>query len=290
MPIVVLVSAATAGIIYVSIGQVLEASARDIATAEAVELRGRAHGRHGRRPGRGPRGRRRHPRLAGRRRHRHRRDDDRRRRCARRWSTRGSCPARCGSPPSTSLPGLDDRGFAVAAADADPPRRAPLHRARRGGHPGRGRRAASLDGVRAHRRGRPGGAARRRDDLRRSARRCDRSSGCATRSRASSPPARRRCWRCRRVATSCPGWPRPSTRCWNGSGGPTSRGAPSSPMPGTSCAARSRRSGCCSTASPRTARLERAPAWWPSGPRRRWTASRCSSTTCSPWRRPTSAR
>ncbi len=40
MPIVVLVSAATAGIIYVSIGRVLEASARDIATAEAVELRG----------------------------------------------------------------------------------------------------------------------------------------------------------------------------------------------------------------------------------------------------------
>ncbi len=40
MPIVVLVSAATAGIIYYSVGQVLEASARDIAAAEAVELRG----------------------------------------------------------------------------------------------------------------------------------------------------------------------------------------------------------------------------------------------------------
>ena len=40
MPIVVLVSAATAGIIYISIGQVLEAAARDIATAQAVELRG----------------------------------------------------------------------------------------------------------------------------------------------------------------------------------------------------------------------------------------------------------
>ncbi|MFL6152601.1 MAG: sensor histidine kinase [Ornithinibacter sp.] len=39
MPIVILVSAATAGIIYVSIGQVLEASARDIAAAEALELR-----------------------------------------------------------------------------------------------------------------------------------------------------------------------------------------------------------------------------------------------------------
>lgn len=40
MPIVVLVSAATAGVIYYSVGQVLEASARDIAAAEAVELRG----------------------------------------------------------------------------------------------------------------------------------------------------------------------------------------------------------------------------------------------------------
>ncbi len=39
MPIVVLVSAAAAGIIYFSTGQVLEASARDIAAAEAVELR-----------------------------------------------------------------------------------------------------------------------------------------------------------------------------------------------------------------------------------------------------------
>jgi signal transduction histidine kinase len=39
MPIVVLVSAAAAGIIYVSIGRVLEASVRDIASAEAVELR-----------------------------------------------------------------------------------------------------------------------------------------------------------------------------------------------------------------------------------------------------------
>lgn len=39
MPIVVLVSAATAGIIYLSLEQVLEASAWDIATAEAAELR-----------------------------------------------------------------------------------------------------------------------------------------------------------------------------------------------------------------------------------------------------------
>jgi two-component system, OmpR family, sensor kinase len=39
MPIVILVSAATAGIVYLSLGQVLEASARDIATSEAAELR-----------------------------------------------------------------------------------------------------------------------------------------------------------------------------------------------------------------------------------------------------------
>src|SRR5690242_15196214 len=39
MPIVILVSAATAGIIYLSLGQVLEASARDIAASEAGELR-----------------------------------------------------------------------------------------------------------------------------------------------------------------------------------------------------------------------------------------------------------
>ena len=39
MPIVILVSAATAGIVYLSLGQVLEASARDIATSEASELR-----------------------------------------------------------------------------------------------------------------------------------------------------------------------------------------------------------------------------------------------------------
>ena len=39
MPIVVLVSAATAGIIYFSLSQVLEASAREMAAAEAAELR-----------------------------------------------------------------------------------------------------------------------------------------------------------------------------------------------------------------------------------------------------------
>jgi signal transduction histidine kinase len=39
MPIVILVSAATAGIVYFSLGQVLEASARDTAAAEAAELR-----------------------------------------------------------------------------------------------------------------------------------------------------------------------------------------------------------------------------------------------------------
>jgi len=39
MPIVILVSAAIAGIIYLSLGQVLEASARDIASSEAAQLR-----------------------------------------------------------------------------------------------------------------------------------------------------------------------------------------------------------------------------------------------------------
>ena len=39
MPIVILVSAATAGIVYFSLSQVLEASARDMAAAEASELR-----------------------------------------------------------------------------------------------------------------------------------------------------------------------------------------------------------------------------------------------------------
>ena len=39
MPVVVLVSAALAGVLYLSLGQVLEASARDIASAEAQELR-----------------------------------------------------------------------------------------------------------------------------------------------------------------------------------------------------------------------------------------------------------
>ena len=38
MPIVILVSAGTAGIIYLSLGQVLEASARDIAASEAAEV------------------------------------------------------------------------------------------------------------------------------------------------------------------------------------------------------------------------------------------------------------
>ncbi|PKW27583.1 sensor histidine kinase [Phycicoccus duodecadis] len=38
LPIVVLVSAALAGIVYVALGQVLEASARDVARAEAAEL------------------------------------------------------------------------------------------------------------------------------------------------------------------------------------------------------------------------------------------------------------
>ena len=40
MPVVLLVSAAIAGIIYLSLGQVLEASAREIAVAEVEELRG----------------------------------------------------------------------------------------------------------------------------------------------------------------------------------------------------------------------------------------------------------
>ena len=39
MPIVILVSAATAGIIYLSLSQVLESTARDIAASEAAELR-----------------------------------------------------------------------------------------------------------------------------------------------------------------------------------------------------------------------------------------------------------
>lgn len=39
MPIVILVSAATAGIIYLSLGQILEAAARDNAVSEAAELR-----------------------------------------------------------------------------------------------------------------------------------------------------------------------------------------------------------------------------------------------------------
>ena len=39
MPVVLLVSAAIAGMVYLSLGQVLEASARDIASAEARELR-----------------------------------------------------------------------------------------------------------------------------------------------------------------------------------------------------------------------------------------------------------
>ncbi|GGL33743.1 HAMP domain-containing histidine kinase [Phycicoccus endophyticus] len=39
MPVVLLISAALAGIVYLSLGQVLEASARDVAEAEVVELR-----------------------------------------------------------------------------------------------------------------------------------------------------------------------------------------------------------------------------------------------------------
>ncbi len=39
MPVVLLVSVAIAAVVYLSIGQVLEASARDVATAEAAELR-----------------------------------------------------------------------------------------------------------------------------------------------------------------------------------------------------------------------------------------------------------
>lgn len=46
LPIVVLVSAALAGIVYVALGQVLEASARDVARSEAAELQAdlRVHG------------------------------------------------------------------------------------------------------------------------------------------------------------------------------------------------------------------------------------------------------
>ncbi len=41
MPVVLLVSAALAGIVYLALGQVLEASARDVAQAEAVPWHGR---------------------------------------------------------------------------------------------------------------------------------------------------------------------------------------------------------------------------------------------------------
>ena len=54
MPIVILVSAATAGIIYLSLGQVLEASARDIAASEAAELRTDLTVAHASRTWRGP--------------------------------------------------------------------------------------------------------------------------------------------------------------------------------------------------------------------------------------------
>jgi signal transduction histidine kinase len=40
MPLVLLVSAAIAGVVYLSLGQVLEASARDVAESEVMELRG----------------------------------------------------------------------------------------------------------------------------------------------------------------------------------------------------------------------------------------------------------
>ena len=148
------------------------------------------------------------------------------------------------------------RGFAVAAADAPGARRPPLHRARGGADPGRDHRPRPVDGVRADR----GRSAWSRSSAPSrpspSVRRCARSSGCATRSRASPARGRRRCSRCLPAATSWPSSPRRSTGCSSGCAGPTPRAGPSSPMPGTSCAARSPRSGCCSTGSPRTARCE----------------------------------
>ncbi len=120
MPIVVLVSAATAGVIYVSIGQVLEASARDTATAEAVELRGElASGTvDGLAPDRGPHVGVRITQVV---------DDT----GAVVMTTDESLTTPMADPrvrpgelrvtTVDSLPGLDDREFAVAAADARRP-------------------------------------------------------------------------------------------------------------------------------------------------------------------------
>ena len=70
---------------------------------------------------------------------------------------------------------------------------------------------------------------------------------------------------------------------------PTTHAGRSWRMPGTSCAARSPRSACWSTCSPRTARWTSGGSWR-AGPRPRSTGSPRSSTTCSCSPRPTSER
>ena len=159
MPIVILVSAGTAGIIYLSLGQVLEASARDIAASEAAEVRAdlQLHSIDE---------------LAA------THEADVGSRVSQVVDDTGAVVMTTDKKISTpmvdpvvapgelkvvtvdGLPGGPDQGFAVAAADARGPRRPSLHGARRGGHPGREHGAGPLDRVRADRRRRPRGAAR----------------------------------------------------------------------------------------------------------------------------------
>ena len=281
MPIVILVSAATAGIIYLSLGQVLEASARDIAAVRGRRAAHRPHGCTASRSCGGPEADVGEPGLAGRRRHRRGRDDDRRRGDARRWSTRvvapgqvrvttvelaaGAGPSGASRWPPPTPAGLDGRRYTVLVAVATQVETTAL---------GRSTEFALIGAVGLV------GAARRRDDLRH-------RPGPAP-GRADARPGREH----RRVAAGArprgPTGPRRAVQA----------GRDAQPGARTAAARRRLASGlrrrCRARAAqpardhPRAARPARrgppargAPAGGRAGPRRRWTGSRCSSTTCS---------
>ena len=240
MPIVILVSAGTAGIIYLSLGQVLEASARDIAASEAAEVRADLQLHSIERARGDPRGRRREPGLPGRRRHRCGRHDHRQGghhadgrprgppggaegRHGRRRSRAG--PTRASRWPPPMRPA--STAVATRCWSPWPPR-------------SRARRWAARPSSRSSA---PSGSwcSSVRSPPSPSVRHCAPSSGCATRSRASPRRVRPRSSRSPRAATSCPSWPRRSTRCSTGCDAPTTHVGRSWRMRGTSCEARSPR-------------------------------------------------
>jgi hypothetical protein len=283
MPIVILVSAATAGIIYISLGQVLEASARDIAASEAASCAPTSTihtiadlaSTHEINVGN---------------------------RVSQIVDDHGTVSVTTDRTVATPMldPTIPVGELTVTTVDALPGWREGVRACRRRRRRLDGRRYTVLvavatqdrdhgpgpvDGVRADRRRRAGRAAGAVTTFA-IGQALRPSSGCVTRSRASPAHAGP-------VIEVPPGRDELAKLAETSTGARTARRADAARRAfvgdaGTSCAARSPPSACCSTGCRRTARS--GAALVAARPRRRSTGCRCSSTTCSSSRRPTSAR